>query len=80
MSLTSTEYPRNEDGFREVYAAVDWFTRFHNKPVWLIASNDHYSLSVIQPHPKDLARGTAANRYDVGMKIIETVYAEDFHG
>ena len=64
---------RSELSFKKAFDKAKWFVGFHNKPVWLKASEDDYVLSVVKPEPHELPAGTAANLYSVNMDVLETV-------
>lgn len=59
--------------FEAAFNQVKWFVNFHKKPVWLIATDNDYALSIIKPSPDDFACGTVANLYDVNLDIIDSV-------
>lgn len=64
---------RTSQQFSKVWQDLTWWLSFHKTPVWLVATEDNYSLSVIEPEPHELPAGTAANLYGVGFEIIKTV-------
>jgi hypothetical protein len=64
---------RTPEKFDSVWQELTFWLNFHKKPVWLVARKDDYALSVIKPEPHELPYGTAANFYDVGFEILETV-------
>lgn len=64
---------RTIEQFQKIWADLDWMHRNHNKPFWLVARENDYCLSVVEPSPADLAPGTAANLYDVHKTILKTV-------
>ena len=64
---------RTSEQFSKVWDELKWWVGFHKKPVWLCAHENGYYLSVIKPEPQGLPAGTAANFYDVDLKIIDTV-------
>jgi len=64
---------RTPEQFAAIYKQVEWWVNFHKSPVWLVALEDKYALSVIRPKPYEIAKGTAANLYDVNMEIIDSV-------
>lgn len=59
--------------FEQTFKDLKWFVNFHNKPVWLIATEDDYILSSIKPAPYQVAFGTVANLYDKNLDIIDNV-------
>lgn len=68
---------RTPEKFNNTWESLVYWHRLHNKPVWLVARENDYCLSVIKPEPHELPRGTAANLYDVGQVIIETVQSSN---
>jgi len=64
---------RTPEKFNTTWQEMVWWLNFHKSPVWLVATEDKYCLSVIKPEPKDLPFGTAANLYDVDLEIIDCV-------
>ena len=70
---------RSELSFKEAFDEVKWFVNFHNKPVWLKASEDKYVLSIIKPEPHELPTGTAANLYSADMEVLVTVKSSNVY-
>lgn len=68
---------RTLEKFTATYSQAEWFVYFHKKPVWLIALDDDYVLSVIAPQPEEVTFGTLAVLYGVdmegGLKVLEQV-------
>ena len=64
---------RTQEQFAAIWHQLQWWHNFHKKPVWLVALEDKYALSVIRPEPSEIAYGTAANLYDVDGTILESV-------
>jgi len=64
---------RTLEQFNAVWESLVWFVNFHNKPVWLVALEDDYALSVVKPREQDIAPGTCANKYNQDLEIIDTV-------
>lgn len=60
------------------YFSVAWqnlvkMIEFHNRPYWLCAIGDEYVISLVEPSPKQLAHGTAANLYSTDLLVTKTV-------
>ena len=64
---------RTEEQFAATYNTAKWFTRYHNKPVWLVPRENEYAISVIKPEGRNLPRGTSAVLYNQNMEIIDKV-------
>lgn len=64
---------RTHEKFQSTWRELIWWLNFHKTPVWLVATEDNYTLSVIEPEPHELPPGTAANLYGVNREIIKTV-------
>ena len=64
---------RTETQFQSVYKQAEWFTRYHNKPIWLVPSEKKYEISIIKPTSSQLPRGTSAVLYNQKMDIIDKV-------
>lgn len=64
---------RTLDQFTTTYEQAEWFVYFHNKPVWLIALDNDYVLSVIKPKSDEIAYGTVAILYGEKMAALEKV-------
>ena len=43
---------RTQDQF---WHQLEWWLIFHEKPAWLLALDDKYALSIIKPHPEEIA-------------------------
>lgn len=66
---------RTEEQFASILHELKWWHNFHKKPVWLVALEDRYVLSVVKPRSCEVAKGTVANLYDVDMSILDSVQA-----
>lgn len=64
---------RTLEKFTATYDQAEWFVYFHKKPVWLIALDRDYALSVIKPRPEEVTFGTVAILYGMNMEILEKV-------
>lgn len=64
---------RTLEKFQKTWKELESFVALHNKPVWLIARESDYCLSVIEPEEKDLPFGTVANLYDPQLQIIKSI-------
>lgn len=45
---------RTIEQFQKIWADLDWMHRNHNKPFWLVARENDYCLSVVEPSPAAL--------------------------
>lgn len=70
---------RTLEQFEAAFNQVKWFVNFHKKPVWLIATENDYVLSIIKPSPDEIAPGTVANLYDVNLDIIDKVVNKNYN-
>lgn len=66
---------RTMEQFLTVWDEVKWFTRFHNKPVWLVPLENGYAISIVKPTANELPEGTCSNLYNLDQEPIETVWA-----
>jgi hypothetical protein len=64
---------RTQEQFEAIWHQMEWWHKFHKKPVWLVALDGRYVLSVVKPQPEEIAKGTVANLYDVDKSIIDKV-------
>ena len=64
---------RTQERFYDVFKELTWFVKFHNKPVWLVPTEDDYKLSVIKPVASELPRGTTAIYYNSELTSIDSV-------
>lgn len=64
---------RTSEQFKSAWKDLEWFLKFHKKSVWLVPSENNYTLSIVKPDPHELPFGTAANFYDVDLNIVETI-------
>lgn len=64
---------RTLEQFNAAWESLNWFVKFHNKPVWLVALENDYLLSVVKPREQDIAPGTCANLYNQDLEIVDSV-------
>ena len=64
---------RTHQQFANIFESMKYWHNLHKKPVWLVARENDYVLSVIKPEPHQLPTGTAANLYGPDQEILETV-------
>lgn len=64
---------RTQEKFDEVWLDLVWSINFHKRPMWLMALDDTYALSISRPISSKLAVGTVANQYDRGLNIIDSI-------
>lgn len=64
---------RTQEKFNSAYKAAEWYTRFHNKGIWLVPTDEDYQLDLFKPKEADLPAGTAAILYDVDMQSVSEV-------
>lgn len=68
---------RTLEQFSSAFRSLKWFVSFHNKPVWLVPTENEYKLSVVKPKPDELPEGTCANLYFHNGEILDSVDARD---
>lgn len=54
---------RTVEKFKRVYGEMEWFLKMHNRPVWLVATDDDYYIDIIEPNGDNLPFGTCAIEY-----------------
>lgn len=56
---------RTEEKFEYALKSAKFMIKLHKKPVWIVATEDNYRTTLIEPKQKDIIKGTAAVLYDL---------------
>ncbi|EQB9026222.1 hypothetical protein ACYVOU_002455 [Vibrio cholerae] len=63
---------RTSEQFAQIYQRALKFINFHQKNVWIVPTETDYTLTVIEPRPNELPRGTVA--IEVGQPLVNGTY------
>ena len=64
---------RTQEKFNTAYKSAEWYTRFHNRGIWIVPTENDYQLDLFKPKASTLPEGTAAIFYDVSMNSVGEV-------
>lgn len=70
---------RSDEAFSKAWSELQAFVNRHNKPVWLVPTENSYELSVVEPMAGTLPIGTRSNLYDPNLEVMDFVVSSKKH-
>jgi hypothetical protein len=70
---------RSDEDFSKAWSDLQAFVKRHDKPVWLVPTENSYELSVVEPMADTLPIGTSSNLYDPNLEVMEFVVSSKKH-